>query len=202
MAKVKRRRGHRKVSAWSRGQKRNADGLTFRDIARASLAKINARRGKLKKCSATAKSTGERCGQLAMKNGKCRYHGGKTPAGDQWHVVQFDLAGAKNGSDRLVRKLQTAEKARRARRLKLARATEAERQRYQQWLTDRPPGSKAHRLALRIERRLAAETRKRVAAYASVEAPKSEEILEIEAKIAELKFRRAALEPYLTGVFS
>jgi len=57
-------------------------------------------------------------------------------------------------------------------------------------------------MALRIERRLATETRKRVAAYASVEAPKSEEISEIEAKIAELKFRRAALEPYLTGVFS
>lgn len=32
----------------------------------------------LPKCNAKAKSTGKRCQQPAMKNGKCRYHGGKS----------------------------------------------------------------------------------------------------------------------------
>lgn len=32
----------------------------------------------LPKCSANSKSTGEQCKQPAMKNGKCRFHGGKS----------------------------------------------------------------------------------------------------------------------------
>lgn len=32
----------------------------------------------LPKCTATAKSTRSRCRQPAMKNGKCRFHGGKS----------------------------------------------------------------------------------------------------------------------------
>lgn len=41
---------------------------------------------KLPKCTAKAKSTGQRCGQPAMKNGKCFWHGGKSsgpPQGNQ-----------------------------------------------------------------------------------------------------------------------
>lgn len=30
----------------------------------------------------TLKGTGERCGNSAMTNGKCHFHGGKTPTGD------------------------------------------------------------------------------------------------------------------------
>ena len=32
----------------------------------------------LPKCNATAKTTGKQCQQPAMKNGKCRFHGGKS----------------------------------------------------------------------------------------------------------------------------
>ena len=34
---------------------------------------------KLPRCNATSKSTGQRCKQPAMKNGKCHWHGGKSP---------------------------------------------------------------------------------------------------------------------------
>lgn len=33
---------------------------------------------KLPRCTAKAKSTGQRCGQPAMRNGKCHWHGGKS----------------------------------------------------------------------------------------------------------------------------
>lgn len=33
------------------------------------------------RCTATAKSTGERCRRPAKANGKCRFHGGDTPSG-------------------------------------------------------------------------------------------------------------------------
>lgn len=34
---------------------------------------------KLPRCNAKAKTTGKRCRQAAMKNGKCYWHGGKSP---------------------------------------------------------------------------------------------------------------------------
>jgi hypothetical protein len=34
---------------------------------------------KLPRCTAKAKSTGQQCKQPAMKNGKCYWHGGKSP---------------------------------------------------------------------------------------------------------------------------
>jgi hypothetical protein len=33
----------------------------------------------MKKCGAYARSSGESCKQYALANGRCHYHGGKTP---------------------------------------------------------------------------------------------------------------------------
>lgn len=68
---------NRKSSAWQLS-------LAFASIGTSNLRKFHANRKHYLKCSAKAKSTGERCGQLALANGKCRWHGGLTPAGLEW----------------------------------------------------------------------------------------------------------------------
>lgn len=203
MAKDKQRRGQRKISAWSKGEKRNDQGLTLKDIGRAQMQLINKRRARFKKCAATAKSTGEQCGQLAMPNGKCRFHGGKTPSGDNWHVIQPDVSGHRASMHRFDRKLTRIEKARKAQRSRLMRATEAEREAYEKWLWARPAGSAAKRAARRAETRMKrriAEENRELSKGARVET-NDPEILAIKARIAELQEQRALMKASQSGVF-
>lgn len=56
----------------------------------------------LPRCNATSKSTGQRCRQPAMKNGKCHWHGGKStgaPRGNQNALKHGDYT-AKAKSER------------------------------------------------------------------------------------------------------
>lgn len=203
MAQIRRRRGQRKISAWSKGEKRNAQGLTLKDIGRAQMRLINRGRARLKKCSAMAKSTGEQCGQLAMANGKCRFHGGRTPSGDNWHVVQPDVSGHKTSMARFDRKLNKIEQARKARRIKLMLATEAEREAYERWLWARPAGSADRRAARRAEgrmRRRLAEEKRELALGARLETA-TPEIEIMRARTATLKRLTALLASAHTGVF-
>lgn len=200
MSKVKKRRGHRKASAWSLGLAYNAEGLTLRDVARASLAKINSGRKHLPRCGAHARSTGEPCKAFAMANGRCAQHGGKTPRHDQWHVRQTPSGKGKRDIEKYERKLKKAEKEEAARRLRLLRATEAEREAYKKWLWSRPPGSAVRRAARRLDQRI----RRQEALV-----PKIAEIMvgdaetqAMMARLEELKARRAELESWISGVFS
>lgn len=203
MAQKKPRRGQRKISAWSRGEKRNDNGLTFQEIGRISLRLINSRRCHLTRCNAMAKSTGMQCKQPAMANGKCRFHGGKTPKADEWHVIQADVSGHKTSMARFDRKLERAEKARKARRLRLLRATEIEREQYEKWLWARPAGSVAKRAARRAEtrmnRRIAEERRELTLGLREETA--DPEIRAIEIRLAELKAQVALRKASKSGVF-
>lgn len=199
MSEIKRRRGQRKISAWSRGEKRNAQGLTLAEIGRAQFLMINSRRRLLKKCSAKAKSTGERCGQLAMENGKCRFHGGKTPRGDDWHVIQPNVSGHKTSMRRFDLKLQKAQKMQAALRRKLRAATDQERANYEKWIWAHPPGSEKLRAARRLDRRI---KRHEKILPQVVEMLPDDETQALIDRIAELKARRASLEAHITGVFA
>jgi len=41
---------------------------------------------KLPRCNATSKTTGQRCRQAAMENGKCHWHGGKSTGAPKGNV--------------------------------------------------------------------------------------------------------------------
>jgi hypothetical protein len=75
-------------------------------------------------CSARAKRTGRPCGQLAMPNGKCRLHGGRSSGPGN---VLFPEAGDKSGERKLRNKLAVVAKR--------ARAKEAESAEQQQQAT-------------------------------------------------------------------
>jgi hypothetical protein len=65
----------------------------------------------LRLCSARAKRTGQPCGQLAMPNGKCRLHGGRSSGPGN---VLFPEAGDKSGERKLRNKLAVVAKRARA----------------------------------------------------------------------------------------
>lgn len=48
----------------------------FRQIGAKALRRFNEKREEYQKCKAIAAATGERCGNVAMGNGKCWNHGG------------------------------------------------------------------------------------------------------------------------------
>lgn len=71
----------------------------------------------LKLCSARAKRTGHPCGQLAMPNGKCRLHGGRSSGPGN---VLFPEAGDKSGERKLRNKLAVVSKRARAKEVQSA----------------------------------------------------------------------------------
>lgn len=110
----------------------------------------------LPKCGAHARSTGEPCRKLAMANGRCIYHGGRTPKGDAWHRPRW-FKGSKVGNDKLERKLADRQRADRKRAVRLAAMTPEERERHDAWHRAHKPGPPGPRAARRRERRQAVE---------------------------------------------
>ena len=63
---------------------------------------------KLPRCSAKAKHSGQRCRQPAMKNGKCYWHGGKSPGapkGNQHALKHGHYTAKAKGQQKAVREL-------------------------------------------------------------------------------------------------
>lgn len=120
----------------------------FRAIANKALADFNARRYLLPKCGAKSKRTGEPCRQIALANGRCRFHGGKTPRGDQWHRLQLPKPGEAGGVEKFDRKSVRQEKRQAKRAREIAAMSPEERERHAAWQTTHKPGKageRAHR---------------------------------------------------------
>ncbi|MDR4305657.1 hypothetical protein IHQ68_03345 [Chelatococcus sambhunathii] len=112
------------------------------------MAKINARRAQAPKCGAHARSSGQPCRQLPVAggNGRCRFHGGLVPKGDQWHVRQFRSGRSPAAAERrIARKLKDRELAEHHRRLRLAGLSEEERAAHELWSATHKPGPAADR---------------------------------------------------------
>lgn len=122
-----------------------------------ALKKWQARRASLPRCGAMAKSTGQPCQLEAMANGRCCHHGGKTPAGDQWHKTQWPKRNAPDAEQKLGRKLKAAERAAKKRARRLAEMTPEERQRHDEWHRTHRPGLQSARAAARARREQARE---------------------------------------------
>jgi len=137
------------------------------------------------KCSARRKTDGEQCQQLAMQNGKCFCHGGRTPKGKDWHKPRWPNGKAPDAEAKLVRKLKDLEKAGKKRAARLAAMTPEERARYDRWHATREPGAPGPRASRRQEMRQAEATRQLIHRLAGpVMSPEAEAL---EARIAELK---------------
>jgi len=133
---------------------------TFRQIARenakTNLAKLKA----APRCGAARKRDGEPCCNPAMKNGRCGLHGGKTPRGRQWHVVQFPDCSTPAGEAKFNRKLRDRERYAIKRAARLAAMSPKQRERHEAWHRSHPRGgSNAAGSAERERRRRDAEAR-------------------------------------------
>jgi hypothetical protein len=181
MASMKRGAGGRRDAAW-------------REIGRRAIIEFHRYgRAKYPKCSAMSKTTGERCRQLALENGKCHYHGGRTPKGDAWHKVQ--LPTKSGGSiEKLDAKMRDAARRERRRAARVARMSDEERARYEAWQRAHKPGSVSDRDAARRDReaaRMFAET------AARPPRPPTPEETAIASEIARLKARLAKIDALL-----
>jgi hypothetical protein len=111
------------------------------------------------KCGATAKSTGQACQRPALGNGRCYFHGGKTPAGSGWHKPVFTPGTTPSGTSRLDRKLHDLAQARKKRAAVLAKMTPAQREAHRKWHEMRQPGSREARLSRQVRKQQAIEAR-------------------------------------------
>ncbi|TBB25205.1 hypothetical protein ELH51_27375 [Rhizobium ruizarguesonis] len=177
------------LTAWQKSAR-------FRAIGSEAIRAFHAIRHTLPRCTAVAKVSGERCGNLARPNGKCWCHGGRTPSGDGWHRPVWPNDGP-GGERKLNRKLAAIQRNAKHRERKLAKATAEEREKYEAWGKTHQPGSKVERVRKRKERQDAA------AFKTSIETPpkrtSNPELEELETSLAAARRRAAALEIELAG---
>jgi hypothetical protein len=199
---MSRRRRTAHLDRWRRS-------LAFREIARNTLRRINAERQKAPKCGADARSTGEPCRQPAMENGRCYYHGGRTPKGEGWHKPLFPRRDSKAAPARLNRKLQDLDKRRKKRAKRIAQMAPEQQEQHAAWQKSHKPGPAGPRATERA-RRTQNKATKNLLAAAEKRPPATAEGQELVKAIDELKRRleglrqAAAVDPetYDTGVFS
>ncbi|WP_417433398.1 hypothetical protein [Hoeflea sp.] len=173
----------------------------WRLISSAAISAWNAKRKHMPKCGARRKCDGQPCQQLAMRNGKCFLHGGRTPAGSEWHRPRWPDKGAPDAEKKFRRKMRDLERAAKKRSERLARMTPQERERHEQWHAARRPGAAADRERRRQERKQNAEFR---ATIAKPDRPPSEESAAVREKIDALEVECARLEAEMNeakGVF-
>jgi hypothetical protein len=193
---MKTRKRTQRASAWSQS-------LEFRMIGQTAIRRWNAKRHLLPKCEAVRRD-GELCRQLGLENGRCRWHGGVTPSGDQWHRRRWPAKGNPRAEQRLGRKLQDAERQSKQRKRRLATMTAEERAQHDAWHRAHLPGAAAPRARERSIRHRdfeAAELLRRLRKPSDPEAA----ALHAEADQLEVQLRelRAVSEeiPFREGVF-
>lgn len=163
-----------------------------------------------KLCGARTKSTEDHrpCQNLALAgHDRCRVHGGATPKGSQWGLVQWPNGKAPDAEAKLQAKLKRIERTRREKAKRLAAMSPEERQRHAERAKTHAPGPAAERARRRDDRKRATEIR------ASLEKPDDRpitpELAELQAQAMALEkardhFRRLAEEQQIEdrGVFS
>ncbi|WP_292295920.1 hypothetical protein [Mesorhizobium sp.] len=174
---MKLRRPHRPPTRWQ-------SSAQWRAIGSAAIRAWNRKRSNLPKCNAARKRDGEPCQQIAMANGKCFIHGGRTPRGREWHRTQWPDGKSPDAEKKLQRKFAERERYAKERAARLASMSPAERERHEAWHAARKHGSAAAREQARAERKQNAEIREMMTAPRP--APTGE-AAEIESQIAALQ---------------
>ncbi len=181
--------------------RRRTDGLTRRakstagrDHARRA-AKLNHKNLRARSRCGAKRRDGEPCTQPALSGRKrCRHHGGLTPAGKAWHVVQYPDASTPAGVVRFNRKLRQQQRYAKQRAARLAAMTPEQRAAHEAWHRARRPGlTKAARTVERERARQNADARRSIA-QRPPEEPLSPEAARIREALAAAKAELARLE--------
>lgn len=179
--KARRKRGggmSEKQRAWSSSPEGKAAALR-------AMRKARAVQAAMPRCAAIAKSTGEPCKRMALENGRCEFHGGRTPKGQQWHRLQLPGVG---GSERKFdQKLATQARKQKARAAQIAAMSGEERDALDAWRRSHRPGGAGERES----RRQDLEARKLLEASAPAGGPSATDSLR--PLIEALKERRDEL---------
>jgi len=85
-------------------------------------------------------------------NGRCRYHGGRTPSGKQWHKEQLPTRPGPRDVEKLDKKLSELQRRRKRRAARVEEMTPPERERYEAWQRSHKPGGPAARERNRQDR--------------------------------------------------
>lgn len=165
----------------------------FRQIARKS-AKANIATFKAApRCGAARKRDGAPCCNPAMKNGRCGLHGGKTPSGRQWHVLQLPDCSTPAGEAKFNRKLRDQKRYAARRAARLAAMTPDQRAKHDAWHRTHRPGAGATRSAERERTRQNAEARALLAVGPSLPTT-SPELARVRTALAAARARLARLD--------
>lgn len=148
----------------------------------AALRRYHSTRHLRPTCGAARKRDGQPCEQMPMENGRCRFHGGRTPKAERWHCTHWPDGGSANVDQKLARKLANADRAAKQRAARLAAMTPDERAAHDAWHRAHKPGTPAERARRRRDRADAAAVRERMAAPAAAR-PKSAELDRLQAEI-------------------
>jgi hypothetical protein len=167
----------------------------FRGIARQNAKILNAK--VRPRCGAARKRDGKPCGNAAMKNGRCSIHGGKTPSGRQWHIVQYPDCSTPAGAAKFHRKLRQQERDAANRALRLAAMTPDQRAKHDAWHRSHRPGPVAARSVQRARAGQNAQTHLLVDLGPSQPTTDPESI-RIERLLAVAKARLAVLDARTT----
>jgi polyhydroxyalkanoate synthesis regulator phasin len=157
-------------------------------MAREAIRTYNATRHTLPKCEAVRRTDGGLCQQIAMGNGRCYLHGGRTPKGKDWHRPQ-------PGADAVTtqRKLKDMERAAKKRAKRLAAMTPEERERHEEWQKAHKPGPAGPRAAARARRAQSRDVRERLAKL-DEPAPQSAEVQALAGAIEALRHQAQQLK--------
>ena len=145
---MKRRRPQKKSSAWQ-------SSAQWKSIGSAAIKRWNATRHLKPRCGARRKLDGGPCQHLAMANGRCHRHGGRSPSGAEWHRPVWPDGKAPNAMKKMNRKLATLQKAAAKRQKRIARMTPEELAAYRKWQRTHTPGSAKARQRIREDRKQA-----------------------------------------------
>lgn len=104
------------------------------------------------KCAAIARTTGVRCGNPGMGNGKCRLHGGLSPKGKNWGRIRPPEADTPHEKRKYLRRLENAERRRQRQEAVRATLPVDERARREKRSTDFISGSKPERAAVKADK--------------------------------------------------
>ena len=144
-----------------------------------------------------------------MKNGRSGIHGGKTPSGRQWHVVQFPDCSTPAGEAKFNRKLRDQKRYAAKRALRLAAMTPEQLAKHEAWHRSHSPGgSRASRSAQRDRVGQDADLRRLIAQRSSVPTTSPEadrirtELAAARAKLAILEARADKSSDDKEGIFS
>jgi hypothetical protein len=143
------------------------------------------------------KHDGGTCQQLAMENGRCAYHGGRTPRGKDWHRPLWPNDGPR-AIEKLNRKLKDRDRAAKKRAKRLAAMSPEELAAHQEWQRTHKPGPPGPRARARAERQ-GARAMQRGLNGADDRGPVSPERAELQARAAELRRMLAEAEARTAG---